>query len=447
MSKKELQEKLKAIQKEMKVIADQTEPLSEEQEQRWDALDKDFEATEKALRRVEKLERNGDFLQSSPGRVTTASVHDQGNDYVSEADRARQVEITCEQAFATPAAFLQAVRAAANPENAGHDLLQRLANHNQVIQAATGHNEGVPSEGGYLVSPQMQSQIEQRVFTQDNVPGRCQRVNIGAGYNSFYYPMIDETSRADGSRRGGVQSAWTAEAGTLSSSQTQFKVGRLPLDKITVLTYATEELLEDVTALMSWYENEVPAEFDFKLTDGIINGTGAGMPQGILNSGALVTVSAEGGQGADTILSENVMKMYARHKNPSRAVWLINQNCWPQIFQFRLSSAAGEAPMFIPAGQISNAPFGTLFGRPIIPIEQCPTLGDVGDIILADLSSYLIIRKGGVKNASSIHVKFTTDERAFRWTMRVNGQTKYDTAVTPFKGTDTVSEFVALAGR
>ena len=39
-----------------------------------------------------------------------------------------------------------------------------------------------------------------------------------------------------------------------------------------------------------------------------------------------------------------------------------------------------------------------------------------GDIILADLSQYILIDKGGLQSASSIHFKFTTDETAFRST-------------------------------
>jgi hypothetical protein len=38
------------------------------------------------------------------------------------------------------------------------------------------------------------------------------------------------------------------------------------------------------------------------------------------------------------------------------------------------------------------------------PVEYCATLGTVGDIALVDLSKYRLIRKGGVEQASSIHV-------------------------------------------
>ena len=64
--------------------------------------------------------------------------------------------------------------------------------------------------------------------------------------------------------------------------------------------------------------------------------------------------------------------------------------------------------MYIPAGGLSEKPYATLFGRPVIPLEQCNAAGEVGDIILADIGQYLMIDKGGVKAASSIHVRFCT---------------------------------------
>ncbi|HEY4712374.1 MAG TPA: phage major capsid protein, partial [Dehalococcoidia bacterium] len=98
-----------------------------------------------------------------------------------------------------------------------------------------------------------------------------------------------------------------------------------------------------------------------------------------------------------------------------------------------------------PAGGLSSAPYGTLFGKPVIPCEQAATLGTAGDIILADLSQYLMIDKGSLQSASSIHVKFTTDETAFRFTYRCDGQPLWKTVLTPYKGTgNTQSPFIVL---
>ena len=75
------------------------------------------------------------------------------------------------------------------------------------------------------------------------------------------------------------------------------------------------------------------------------------------------------------------------------------------------------------------------------------TLGTQGDIGLADFSQYLIGDKGGIKVATSIHLRFDYDETAFRFVLRYDGQPWWLSALTPRRGTSTLSPFVVLAVR
>jgi HK97 family phage major capsid protein len=96
---------------------------------------------------------------------------------------------------------------------------------------------------------------------------------------------------------------------------------------------------------------------------------------------------------------------------------------------------------------MSNAPYSTLLGRPVLTLEQCSEIGEVGDIMLVDLSQYLMIDKGGLSATSSIHVRFLYDESVFRFIYRCDGQPVWDKALKPYKGEATVSPFIALAKR
>jgi hypothetical protein len=49
--------------------------------------------------------------------------------------------------------------------------------------------------------------------------------------------------------------------------------------------------------------------------------------------------------------------------------------------------------------------------------------------------------------ASSIHVKFVYGENTLRWNYRVNGEPLWNTYLTPYKGSDTLSPFVAMGAR
>jgi HK97 family phage major capsid protein len=115
--------------------------------------------------------------------------------------------------------------------------------------------------------------------------------------------------------------------------------------------------------------------------------------------------------------------------------------------QMAMSVGTGGVPVYMPAGGASAAPYGTLFGRPVIPIEQCAAIGDAGDIIFADLGGYILAEKGGIQSDVSIHVNFIYDESVFRFVLRIDGQPLRASALTPYKGSDTLSHFVTLASR
>ena len=214
--------------------------------------------------------------------------------------------------------------------------------------------------------------------------------------------------------------------------------------------YSTNELLEDAPALQAEVSSWFDEEFGFKFDDEIVNGNGVAEMLGILNSPALVTVAKETNQLATTIMVENVFNMWSRCWGRSRpnAVWLINQDIEPQLFTMKLDVGTGGIPVYIPASGISGSPFAMLMGRPVIPVEQCATLGTVGDMILADLSQFMVAEKGGMRSDVSIHIKFLEDETAFRFILRNDGKPRWKSALTPNSGSsNTLSPFVALATR
>lgn len=313
-----------------------------------------------------------------------------------------------------------------------------------TTRAASGLNESNPSDGGFLVQQDFVSELLKRTYETGILASKVKKIPISTSANGLKINAVDEDSRANGSRFGGVQTYWEGEADKLAGSKPKFRVLELSLKKLTGLCYATDELLQDTAALESVIRQAFAEEFGFKIDDAILTGTGAGEPLGILNSSSLVTVAKESNQ-AEKITVENLIKMWNRVWSRSRnnAVWFINQEIEPYLYTLKI----GTTPVYVPAGGLSEKPYGTLFGRPVIPLEQCSALGEVGDIILADLNQYLLIDKGGINAQSSIHVRFLYDENVFRFIYRVDGQPIWNKPLTPYKGTATQSPFVALAKR
>lgn len=339
--------------------------------------------------------------------------------------------------------FLQAVM---RSSQAGAEM-DPLVRAQYEKRAALGMNETVPSDGGFLVGTDFSNELYRRAYTFGELTSRCRRIPISGGSNSTKVNGVDETSRATGSRWGGIRGYWLAEAGSLTASKPKFYEVTLNLHKLGVMAYATDENLADAAQLGTIVMDAAAEEIQWMTENAILNGTGVGMPLGILNAGCLVSTAKEAGQAAATLVYQNLIKMWQRRwaRSAGSMVWLVNQDVEAQLDQ--LSFAVGTGGL--PANYITYGTDGVqrIKGRPVIPVEYCQTLGTIGDVVLADFGAYYLADKGGVQAASSIHVQFTTDETVFRFIYRVDGQPIWKSALTPANGTSTVSPFVALATR
>ena len=107
------------------------------------------------------------------------------------------------------------------------------------------------------------------------------------------------------------------------------------------------------------------------------------------------------------------------------------------------------APESVVRTRKQSNPFATLMGRPVIPHEVCETLGDKGDILLANFRAYMTVRwQGGIRAETSIHLWFDYDMTAFRFILRIAGQPWWGKAATPRSGSgNTLSPFVTLDER
>ena len=325
-------------------------------------------------------------------------------------------------------------------------IFEKLPDGTQEKQL--GANEGVGADGGFLVFPEFSKKLLMQTYETGILSKDCWRIPISS--NRLIMNAVNEVSRVTGARSGALLTYWLCEAGTKVASKPDFRQIDLKLNKHIGAYYATDELLEDATALESIVSKMFADEFGWRIDDAILNGTGAGMPLGILNGAGLVQQAAEALQVADTVVAANIMGMWnlMPAKNRIKAKWYINQDVEPQLMQMYIEAGLGGVPIWLPPGGLITSPSGTLLGRAIEPIEQASALGDVGDIIFADMSQYVIAeRAGGIQAASSIHVQFMTDEQVFRFVLRIDGQPMWNSGVLAADGVTTRSPYVALANR
>jgi HK97 family phage major capsid protein len=442
----EIQERLKEISAEMAAMLEGDEGLTEEQEALY-----------------AQLETEADELTTELADIRAEAVN---NERRQKADEIR--------AFAKQGTRLTGAnktgprigRVKANSDDdpkrgfktLGHFALRCMESHANVrgddmlmVAAGSGMSQGITAEGGVLVPPAFSKMIWDEVLRQSNsLLSMCFSVPVDAGAESITIPAIAESSRANGSRYGGIQGYWKDELDAMTESKPTFRQVKLTPHELYVFAYISDKLLRQSPSTASaLLERAAADEIAFKIGDSVINGTGAGQPRGIVGHAGTKSVAKETGQAAATVVKANLFKMRnAMHANwRAGAVWLINPEVEVALQELTFPVGTGGIPAFLPPGGLSESPYSMLFGQSMIPIEYCAALGTVGDIIYCNLRAYATAVRGMVDSAYSMHLKFDYAQTAFRMIFELDGQPFLNSVITPYKGSTTTSPIVTLATR
>lgn len=317
----------------------------------------------------------------------------------------------------------------------------------RLVAAVSGASAGEPSSGAFMIQTGYSDALLARAREESPILGMMNQIPIPAGNESLDLPVFDETSRATGSRWGGVQVYRKAEAETVTAKKPKFGKLKIDTSEIMGIAYATDRLLRHAPTVEAIFGNAFASEFAFKVTDEFVRGGGGDELVGVVSAACTVEQAAEGGQTSSEILSENLSKMWAHvpARSKARGVWLINNDVEPALDKLytQVGTTALE-PRFVTYDQSGVM---KIKGRPVMHLEQCSTLGTKGDIMFVDPSEYILSPQGAIEGASSMHVRFLYNEMTFRWNYYVNGRPAWLSALTPYKGATSLSPFVALATR
>lgn len=314
----------------------------------------------------------------------------------------------------------------------------------KVNDAAMGANESSGADGGFAIQEDFAGSILESAVQAGEILSRVDSYTVGASSNAARWLMIDETD-VSASVFGGVQMYWSAEAAAVASSKPQFREMKLDLEKMMGFAYATDELLQDAPFMSGFFGSAFTLATTRLCEAGIISGDGNGKMLGVQKCKALVTVDKEAGQAAGTVTTQNILDMWQRAalRNRSNAVWLAHPDLETQFPKLRLE----DKLLWMPEGGLSGGMYQTLLGRPILFTDECSAQGAAGDLMLADLSQYMLLRKGSAKQDWSMHVEFLSDQQCFRVVFRCNGAPKVDKPMKLKNSKNTRSPFVALGAR
>ena len=305
-----------------------------------------------------------------------------------------------------------------------------------------GHMEtGDDSQGGFVVPEIWAEGIYNAAL--ENAIVRPRATVLNASSDSLKVRKLVETDRSS-NIFGGISFTWKAEAEDKEGAVSKPALGLLELTphKLVGSVFVSNELEDDYGKFGEFMQLSFGRALHFIEDDRFLWGTGANQPLGIMNAGALITPARA---GAGQVVYEDLTGMMSRLLPDSwnRAVWIIN----PDVINEWLSSDGVEANV----RNVIDVNEHMLLGFPYIVSEKAETLGTQGDVILADFGAghYVIadreIRVEASRHYDSGSYGFTTDETFWRVVLRVDGQPLMTAAITPYRGADTLSAFVALA--
>lgn len=318
-----------------------------------------------------------------------------------------------------------------------------------VTNATMTTTEG--GTGGFLMPLQYFGAVLDAALQQEVVRPRATVLPMSTKQAAA--PVFDYAD-GTGSKRAGLQLLWGPEATALTEQRGKVREVTLNAHKANIFVRVSSELASDVPM----FDRQLSAAMVAAVAAGLdavflTTGTGAGQPLSVLGGSNTITVSKET-QAADTILLQNLVKMVGRLAPASfaQAEWFVHPTAVPQLYlmSYTVQNVAGTENVGGTAAQaitIDGSGQLRIFGRPVVITEACAVVGDKGDIVLADLSKYIVGLRADAVIAKDESRYFDSDEIAFKLTLRVDGQPADREARKLKDGTNTVGPFVVLEAR
>lgn len=293
---------------------------------------------------------------------------------------------------------------------------------------------GTGSEGGYLVPPQYSTQLLTVSAQEAIVRPRATVIPADPAEPdaTLYMPAIDYSE----GRYGGVSVSWISEAAAKPETDATFAQVDLAPKEVAAHIIVSDKLIQNYaaaeTVLGGLLRGAIVAAEDTAFLNGAVGG-----PTGIIGHASNVAIPRT---TADEIAYADIVEMFASVKFGGSLVWAGSQTTLPQLMQ--MEDTGGH--LIWQPNAVDNSP-GTLLGLPFFLNERSPVLGTEGDLVLADLSYYLVKDGYGLAVSASEHVYFTSNKTVIKAFRRVDGEPWLTAPLTLEDGETEVSPFVVLS--
>lgn len=295
----------------------------------------------------------------------------------------------------------------------------------RIEQALGGKamTEGTGSAGGFLVPDQISSEL---------ITLREQKATLRGLFSNV---QVNSDTLRIASVTGGLVAGWVAELATKPSADLTFGEQSVNVFTAAGLAIASNQLLQDANRSV---DRLVNSDLAIRLANleelAFIGGSGAGQPQGILNTAGVNAVGLASTAVLDLLdaIVDAITAIYTNYYGAPNAI-LMHPRTWARIIKARESASSSTYLVGgpsergpedgLPGYSGAPTPRGSLFGIPVYTTANVPTNLGVGTnesrVIVGNFSEGLILDNQGITLDSSPHVYFTSNQTVFRAEERV----------------------------
>ena len=268
--------------------------------------------------------------------------------------------------------------------------------------------EGVDSEGGYLVPDEFEHTLVQALEQENIVREHAHVFTTSSGNHKI--PVVTSKGTA----------SWIDEEGAIPESDDVFGQQMIGAHKVGTLIKVSEELLNDSAFdLEGYFASEFARRIGNKEEDAFFNGDGAGKPLGILaaTGGAQVGVTAA---SATAVTADEIIDLFYSLEAPYRknAIWVLND---ASIAAIRKLKDNNGQYLWQPARH--EGTYDTLLGKRIFTSPFVPEMkSGKKSVIFGDLSFYWIGDRQGITFKRLNERYADTGQIGFIATKRLDGK-------------------------
>jgi len=267
--------------------------------------------------------------------------------------------------------------------------------------------------GGFLVPDQFSQQLLE-VTPEEAIIRPRATVFSGGSDADFNIPALGYTAGAN--MFAGAEVEWIGEGELKPETSIHFKQITLHPFEVAAHVRVTDRLIRNAPAIEQIVMKQlrlalIAAEEEAFLVNAAAV---ANAPTPIIGDVSTIEVNRAGG-GA--VVWADLVEMFWQWRG-SRGVWIVNRQVVEELMNMQ-APGAGQELVWQPNARDGNP--GSLFGMPVLISDHSPALGVLGDVVLADLSYYLIRDGIGVSMAISPHVHFTSNISVIKAFKTVDG--------------------------